>query len=256
LSFTVSETELTDYLHDVEPSFAALLKIVYQESLIVLDVSDLGFDVSVQIGVFRKLSSDPDEPSFTRWENDIDKALYMSGFAAQAITNSALHPLDPRIDLTEADVNSILDYTLSDKVQFSFPIEFTLGGEEIVYNFDSTNLFVRMNDDVLSIHLTMTLSKEGMAGAFEMQFNLESTVSMNQNGDMVLTISNANIGEVDLDNDTLSSLFALFDESLMVDNTIVIPSEDLNEMFAGSGIIINDSYVVDGILRLHFGLDI
>ena len=256
LSFTVSETELTDYLHDVEPSFAALLKIVYQESLIVLDVSDLGFDVSVQIGVFRKLSSDPDEPSFTRWENDIDKALYMSGFAAQAITNSALHPLDPRIDLTEADVNSILDYTLSDKVQFSFPIEFTLGGEEIVYNFDSTNLFVRMNDDVLSIHLTMTLSKEGMAGAFEMQFNLESIVSMNQNGDMVLTISNANIGEVNLDNDTLSSLFALFDESLMVDNTIVIPSEDLNEMFAGSGIIINDSYVVDGILRLHFGLDI
>ncbi len=256
LSFTVSETELTDYLHDIEPSFAALIKIMYQESLLMLDVSDQGFDITLGIGAFRRLISDVDEPSFDKWENDADKALFMADLAAQTIINATLHPLDPRIDLSEADLNSILDYTLKDKVQFNFPIEFTLSGEKIIYNFDSTNLFIRMDDDVLSLHLRMTLAKEGLAGTFDMQFNLETTVNMNPDGDMVLTIIQANIGEVELDNEILATMFALFDDSLMVDDTIVIPKEDLNEMFAGSGIIINDSYVVDDVLRLHFGLDI
>jgi hypothetical protein len=112
-----------------------------------------------------------------------------------------------------------------------------------------------MQDDVLTAHLRMMLTKEGMAGSFDMQFNLETSVSMNTNGDMILSITNANIGEAILDDDLLETLFAIFDDALLVDGDIVISKDKLNEMFEGSGIIINDSYVVDGKLRLHFGLD-
>jgi len=101
----------------------------------------------------------------------------------------------------------------------------------------------------------MTLSKTGMPGTFDMQFNLSSHVSMNSSGDMVLTIIDSNLGEVNLDNDVLTMLFSVFDDTLMVGNTIVIPKETLNEMFEGSSIIFDDSYVVDGELRMHFGLD-
>lgn len=256
LSFTVSETELTEYLYDIEPSFAALLKIIYKESLLVLDVSDEGFDIAIEIGAFRRLLTDLDAPTFTRWEDDTDKTIFMANMAAEAVTNAILHPLDPQIDLSEEDVNAVLDYTLGDDVKFEFPIEFTLGGEDITYNFNSTNLYVRMRDEVLSAHLKMSLSKAGMAGTFDMQFNLETSVSMNPDGDMVLTITDANIGEIELDTEMLTTIFAIFDDTLLVGNAIVIPKEKLNEMFEGSGIIINDSYVIGGKLRLHFGFDL
>lgn len=254
-SFTVGETELTDFLYDIDPTFAALLKIIYKESLLVMDISDTGFDIALDLGAFRRLNTDLDAPVFTKWENDLDKAAFMAALATQAATNAFLNPTDPRMDLTEADVNAILDYTLGDKVQFDFPIKFKLNGNDIEYKFSSTNLFVRMQGDVLSIHLKMSLTKVGMAGAFDMQFNLRGNISMNANGDMVLTILDSNIGEIDLDQATLASLIAIFDEDLMVGNTIVIPKEKINEMFQGSGIVINNSYVINGELRLHFGLE-
>ncbi|MCU0105324.1 hypothetical protein N7603_06595 [Acholeplasma vituli] len=254
-SFTVGETELTDYLYDIDPTFAALLKIIYKEELLVLDVSDQGFDISLNLGAFRRLPTDLNAPSFTKWESEADKAAFMAGLATQATTSVILNPTDPRMDLTEADVNAILDYTLGDKVQFDFPIKFKLNGNDVEYKFSSTNLFVRMQADVLSIHLKMTLTKTGMAGAFDMQFNLTGNISMNSNGDMVLTIINANIGSVVLDQETLTGLISVFDANLMVGNTLVIPKEKINEMFQGSGLVINNSVVVNGKLRLHFGLD-
>lgn len=256
LSFTVSETELSEYLYAMNPAFAGLLKIVYQESLLTMDVSDEGFDVTIGIGAFRRFLDDQDEPAFDRWDTVVDKAMFMADIAAQAASNALLHPLDPQLELTEADVNAILDYTLGEKVQFRFPIEFSLDGEAVLYEFASTNLYVTMEDERLSAHLRMSLTKAGMAGAFEMQFNLETTVGMNSQDDMVLTIVQSNIGEVLLDNEILENLFALFDDTLFVDGAIVIPKEKINEMFEGSGIIIHDSYVIGGKLRLHFGLDL
>jgi hypothetical protein len=173
----------------------------------------------------------------------------------QAIMNAAMNPTDPRIDLTEADVNAILDYYLQDKVKFELPIKFMLDGTEIEYIFSSTNLFITMVGDELSIHLLMTLAKTDMSGTFDMQFNLSSTVSMNSNGDMVLNIIEANLGDIILTTDMLSTLFGIFDDTLMVDNTLVVKKETLNSMFEGSGIVFDDSYVLNGELRLHFGLD-
>ena len=255
LSFTVGEEELTNYLYEEDPTFAALLKVVYEQELLILDISDDGFDISLNVGIFRRLSSDLDEPAFDKWENDMDKAAFMATLAAQAASNIILNPTDPRIDLDEEDVNQILDYYLQDKVKFELPIKFTLDGNEIEYLFSSTNLFVTMIDDKLSIHLLMTLSKTDMSGTFDMQFNLSSTVSMNSNGDMVLNIIEANLGEIELTNDMLTTLFNIFDPNLMVDNTLVIKKETLNSMFEGSGIVFDDSYVINGELRLHFGLD-
>jgi len=255
MSFTVGEAELTDYLYELDPTFAALLKVIYQENLLILDISDEGFDISLNIGVFRRLVGDLDEPAFTRWESEFDKAQFMANLAAQAAMNFQINQIDPKVDLTEADVNSILDYTLAEKVKFEFPITFMLEGEEVEYLFNSTNLFVRMDGNILSIHLKMTLSKTDLSGTFDMQFNLSSTVSMNAEGDMILTIIEANLGEIDLDNEILTILFGIFDDTLMVDNTIVIPKETLNKMFEGSNIVIEDSYVLDGELRLYFGLD-
>ena len=91
--------------------------------------------VSLNIGVFRRLVTDLDEPVFTKWDSEVDKAAFMASLAAQALMNMTVNPLDPRIDLNEADLNAILDYTLGEKVQFEFPIEFTLLGEEIEYLF-------------------------------------------------------------------------------------------------------------------------
>lgn len=254
ISFTVNEAGLTDYLYGIEPSFAALLKIVYQESLLILDISNLGFDIQLTIGSFRRLPSDLDEPTFTKWESEADKAAFMVNFSADAAANALLHPTDPYIDLSEADVNSILDYTLSDKIKFEFPIEFMLNGVQVEYTFESTNLYVHLDNTVLSTHFRMTLSKVGMAGAFEMQFNLSTNVSMNDAGDMILTIIESNIGTVNLDQERLAMIFGVLDPTLMVGNTLVIPAEKVNEMFEGSGIVINNSYVTGSQLRLHYGL--
>jgi|GEM_PF-825293 len=255
LSLVVGEEGLTQYLYEIDPTLAALLKIIYKESLLVLDISDAGFDIVLNVGDFRRLVTDLDQPAFTPWTTEADKMAFMTDFAEQAVANAILNPGDPYIDLTEADINAILDYTLGDSVQFDFPIEFTLDHQPIEYSFASTNLFLRMTDDVLSAHLGMSLTKSGMAGSFDMQFNLTSNVSMNANGDMVLTIIDSNLGNIAIDNETLASLIATFDTSLMVGDTLVVPEAKVNEMFQGSGIVIEDSYVLNGKLRLHYGLE-
>ncbi len=255
LSLVVGEEGLTEYLYTIDPTLAALLKIVYQESLLVLDLSDGGFDIVLTMGDFRRLVTDLNEPAFTAWESEADKTAFMADFAIEAATNAFLNPFDPYIDLDESDINAILDYTLGEDVQFELPIEFTLDGLPIEYTFASTNLFLRMTDDVLSAHLRMSLTKTGMAGSFDMQFNLTSNVSMNATGDMVLTVIDSNLGAIDFDTETLAALIATFDETLMVDNTLVIPEEKVNEMFEGSGIAIEDSYILNGKLRLHYGLE-
>ena len=65
------------------------------------------------------------------------------------------------------------------------------------------------------VHLKMTLEKENFVGSFIMQFNLVTTVAIDANGDMVLTILSSNIGEVDLDNTILKMMVDTFDETLM-----------------------------------------
>jgi hypothetical protein len=255
LSLVVGEEGLTEYLYGIDPTFAAMLKLVYQESLLTLDISDGGFDVELNIGVFRRLLTDPDQPAFTPWEDEADKTAFMADFALRAIDGAIAHPLDPYIDLTESDINAILDYTLEEDVRFELPIEFTLDGADVEYTFASTNLFLCLDDDVLSAHLRMGLTKTGMAGSFDMQFNLTTNVDMNASGDMVLTVIESNLGEVDIDQAMLAALIATFDDNLMVDNTLVIPKEKVNEMFEGSGIVISDSYVLNSQLRLHYDLE-
>ncbi len=256
LSLVIGEDGLTEYLYHIDPTLAAMLKLVYQESLMTLDISDSGFDIQLDIGAFRRLVTDLDQPAFTPWESEADKAAFMADFAAQAAINAFLNPSDPYIDLNESEINAILDYTLEEDVRFELPIAFTLDGVEVEYVFASTNLFLCMDDDVLSAHLRMDLTKTGMAGSFDMQFNLTTNVSMNASGDMILTIVDSNLGEVDIDQAMLATLIATFDENLMVDNTLVVPKEKVNEMFQGSGIVISDSYVLDSHLRLHYDLDI
>jgi hypothetical protein len=255
LSLVVGEEGLTEYLYSIDPTFAAMLKLVYKESLLVLDISDSGFDIQLNIGRFRRLVTDLDQPAFTPWESESDKMDFMTDFAAQAAINAFMNPADPYIDLTESDINAILDYTLEEDVRFELPIEFTLDGVEVEYTFASTNLFLCMDDDVLSAHLRMDLTKTGMAGSFDMQFNLTTNVSMNAEGDMVLAIIDSNLGEITIDQEMLAALIATFDENLMVGNTLVVPKEKVNEMFEGSGIVISDSYVLNSQLRLHYDLE-
>ena len=255
LSFSVGEQELTDYLYTIDPTFAALLKVIYQENLLVMDFSDAGFDLSMNLGIFRRLVTDLDEIPFTRLEDDQDKADLMAGIASKAALNVITNPSDPTINLTEEELNQILDYQLKDAVAFEFPLEFMLNGIEQKYLFKSTNLYVRMIGDQLSVHLKMTLEKEDFVGSFIMQFNLVTTVAIDVNGDMVLTILSSNIGEVDLDNAILKMMVDTFDETLMQGSTLVIPKEKLNEMFQGSGLVFDQGYVEAGELVLHFGLE-
>lgn len=255
LSFSVGEQELTDYLYTIDPTFAALLKVIYQENLLTMDFSDAGFDISMNLGIFRRLVTDLDEIPFTRLEDDQDKADLMAGIASRAALNVITNPSDPTINLTEEELNQILDYQLKDAVSFEFPLEFMLNGIEQKYLFKSTNLYVRMIGDQLSVHLKMTLEKENFVGSFIMQFNLVTTVAIDANGDMVLTILSSNIGEVDLDNTILKMMVDTFDETLMQGSTLVIPKEKLNEMFQGSGLVFDEGYVEAGELVLHFGLE-
>ena len=255
LSFSVGEQELTDYLYTIDPTFAALLKVIYQENLLVMDFSDAGFDLSMNLGIFRRLVTDLDEIPFTRLEDDQDKADLMAGIASKAALNVITNPSDPTINLTEEELNQILDYQLKDAVAFELPLEFMLNGIEQKYLFKSTNLYVRMIGDQLSVHLKMTLEKENFVGSFIMQFNLVTTVAIDVNGDMVLTILSSNIGEVDLDNAILKMMVDTFDETLMQGSTLVIPKEKLNDMFQGSGLVFDEGYVEAGELVLHFGLE-
>lgn len=255
LSFTVGEDELTDYLYTLDPSFAALLRIIYDEDLLMMDFTDQGFNLSLNLGIFRRLATDLDEVPFTKLEDQTEKDALMADIAARALISATAHPLNPYMDLTETDLNQILDYQLQDQVSFEFPLDFMLNGVKQEYMFKSTNLYIRMVGDQLSVHLKMTLEKVGFPGSFLMQFSLFTTVDIDASGNMVLTILNSHIGDIVLDTAMLKTMIDTFNPNLMVGQTLVIPKEKLNEMFAGAGITFNEGYVLNGALRLHFGID-
>jgi len=257
LAYTVGESELTDYLYKIDPSFSALLKIIYEEALLYMDFSDDGFEISLNMGKFRRLFTDYDEVVFTKLENDADKAVLMADIASNAAMNAALNPFDPRIELDEVKLNQILDYQLQDKVAFEYPFKFKLNLNGVLkeYRFKSSVLFIKMVGSELSLHLKMMLSEKDGVEAFEMQFNLTTTVGMNVDGDMVLTILSSNIGEINLEIETLKSMIDIFDSSLMENDTLVIPKEKLNEMFQGANLSFNDAYVSSNSLYLHFGIE-
>ena len=61
----------------------------------------------------------------------------MAGIASKAALNVITNPSDPTINLTEEELNQILDYQLKDAVAFEFPLEFMLNGIEQKYLFKS-----------------------------------------------------------------------------------------------------------------------
>lgn len=254
-TYRVGEDELTDYLYEIDPTFSALLKVIYKEELLTMDFSDNGFEIHLNMGKFRRLITDYDPVTFNKLESEGDKAALMSDIATAAAVDAVLNPLDPKITLDEQQLNQILDYQLKEKVSFEYPIKYKLNGVTKEYLFKSSVLFIKMIGDELSVHLLMTLSEKDQTEAFEMQFNLTTTVDMNANGDMVLTILSSNIGEITLDTVTLKSMIDIFDSNLMSGNSLVIPKEKLNEMFQGASLSFDDAYVESGKLNLHFGLE-
>lgn len=254
LTFTVDEAALSSYLYTIDPTFQALIKVIYNESLISFDFANEGFNININVGKFRKLTTDLTPVVYSPLTSEQEKTALMTTLATKAALNAITNPLDPYLDLTEVELNQILDFQLQDAVKFSFPIEFELNGSLQKFKFESTNLFIRMVNNQLSIHLLMRLEKENVVDVFEMQFNLFSTVSINSEGDMVLDIISSHMGEISLDQTILKAMFDTFDDTLIVGNQIIVKKETLNEMFLGLGLSFDQAYVLNGKLYMHYGV--
>ena len=151
--------------------------------------------------------------------------------------------------------SQIVDYSLKDSLQFEQEFKLKINEtEEVIYHFNSSKLFLTMEDNILSLHLPFAITRDGITEKFDILFNIDSTVSVEAE-DLVLTITGMRIGTAVLTETEIQMIEDTYGSGMIQEGKVRITKEQLSEAFAGQNIEFNDAEVVNGMLRLYYNFN-
>lgn len=252
LSLTITRREAVDFGKEFATGFGTLIEIIYDKKLFDLGLSQDKLDFSLSLGKIRKLATDPYKPVFTPITDTVSQVAFVAGLNTRIVEGIVLHPTNPYLDLTEVESNQVLDYALKDSVPFSKEIPFKISETEtVMYKIESTNPYLTMVDDILKLHLRFIISRENIVETFEIQLNVNSTISMEEEN-VVIQIDDATAGELALTIDEVKTIVDVYDPTLFQNGKLVITKEQMNEMFLGANMTIENVEVVNGKLRIYY----
>lgn len=251
-TLTIKEDDVVDYVQQSHTSYATLVELIYNNDLLQIDVIDDGINLGLGIGKLRRLSTDPNKPIFTPITSPAEQAAFMMDLNTRLAAGIISNPANPYVDLNEVEANQILDYALKDDVKFEqeFPVKIS-PTETVMYKMESSNLFLTMAGNVLKLHLEFTISRESVVKTFNIQLNMNSTIAMDGE-DIVITMLDANVSTINLSHEEVMAIVDLYNPGMFVDGKLVITKQQLNEMFHGAEMVINDVEVINGQLRLYY----
>ena len=252
LSLTVTRREAVDFGKEFATGFSTLIEIIYDKELFEFGLTKDKISMSLALGKVRKLPTDPNKPLFTPITDDASQIAFVTGLNARIITGVVDNPANPHLDLTEVEANQVLDYALKDTVPFSKEIPFKISETEtVMYKIESTNLYLTMVGDTLKLHLSFIISRENIIETFDIQLNVNSTISM-VDEDIVIEVDDAKVGELELTTEEVKTIVDVYDPDLFHDGKFVISKEQMNEMFLGANMTVEDVEVVNGKLRIYY----
>ena len=254
-SFTATEQTVLDYATSQDVGYGALLEIIYTRNLINIAVEDENISIGFALGQLRKLPTDATSPTFNPITDTAGQVSFMNGLAAQFLAEILNPSANPYVDLNEIEANQIVDYSLKDSLQFEQEFKLKINEtEEVIYHFNSSKLFLTMEDNILSLHLPFEITRDGITEKFDILFNIDSTVSVEAE-DLVLTITGMRIGTAVLTETEIQMIEDTYGSGMIQEGKVRITKEQLSEAFAGQNIEFNDAEVVNGMLRLYYNFN-
>ena len=254
-SFTATEQTVLDYATSQDVGYGALLEIIYTRNLINIAVEDENISIGFALGQLRKLPTDATSPTFNPITDTAGQVSFMNGLAAQFLAEILNPSANPYVDLNEIEANQIVDYSLKDSLQFEQEFKLKINEtEEVIYHFNSSKLFLTMEDNILSLHLPFEITRDGITEKFDILFNIDSTVSVEAE-DLVLTITGMRIGTAVLTETEIQMIEDTYGSGMIQEGKVRITKEQLSEAFAGQNIEFNDAEVFNGMLRLYYNFN-
>lgn len=251
-TLTIKESDVIDYVQKSHDGYGILVKLVYDHDLIEIDVIEDGVKLGLGLGKLRKPTTDPTRPVFEPLTTPEEQVAFMGSLNTRLAAGFIANPANPYVDLNEIEANQILDYSLKDSVKFSqnFPIKIS-PTETIEYTIESSNLFLTMAGSTLKLHLEFSIARENVIDKFYIQLNMNSNIDM-VGEDIVITMIDAYVSDINLTHDEVMRIVDMYNPGMFEDGKLTITKAQMDEMFLGAQMIINEVSVVDGQLRIHY----
>ena len=252
IAVVVEESDIIDYVTKAHVGYGTLIKLIYDHDLLAIDVVDDGIDLGLAIGKLRRPLTDPNQPTFDPLTSPEEQVAFMTSLNTRLLAGFIANPVNPYVDLTEIETNKIVDYALKDNVKFNqeFPIKIS-PTETVLYNIKSSNLFITMVDQTLKLHLEFTISRENIIKTFNIQLNMNSTIEK-VGDDIVITMLDAKISDIDLTHEEVMAIVDMYNPGMFENGKLTITKQQLNEMFLGAEMTIDDVEVINGQFRIHY----
>lgn len=251
-SLEIKESDIIAYAKEKHEGLDVFLKLIYDNDLIALDVNENKINLKIEANKLRKPSTAPSKPNFTPLTTPREQVAFVTGLNTRLLAGFISNPTNPSVDLNEIEANQVLNYSLKDKVEFSkeFPIKLS-ETEKVNYYIESSNLFLKMQNNELSIYVEFVIRREGEVKTFDIQLRMNSTIAM-VDEDILITMIDGTISNINLTSEDLIELVKVYSEGMVRDGKIVITKEQLNEMFNGAEMVIKNVSVVNGKLRIYY----
>jgi len=251
LEISVYKDKLLGMLSDDSSAlnvFKALFDLSEKNELLSLSLKKTGLEIDLDLNKMKDNDSLYQVPEAERITTEEQLNQMLANKSLDLVLSAHAKQADNfYIQLTENEVNKIIDYYMKDQVMGAKTIE--LGSKMLVMETLTPVMVVLNNKLFFAIKLKMYF-EDTPGEAFETILKMEATPTVNNN-DLVFVLGDLSAGETSLSAQDLDGILALLGNSdILSDGELVIP--DFANQFSTDQLVFSQMTVSSGYIKMDF----
>lgn len=228
--------------------FKALFDLSEKNELLSLSLKKTGLEIDLDLNKMKDNDSLYQVPEAERITTEEQLNQMLANKSLDLVLSAHAKQADNfYIQLTENEVNKIIDYYMKDQVMGAKTIE--LGSKMLVMETLTPVMVVLNNKLFFAIKLKMYF-EDTPGEAFETILKMEATPTVNNN-DLVFVLGDLSAGETSLSAQDLDGILALLGNSdILSDGELVIP--DFANQFSTDQLVFSQMTVSSGYIKMDF----
>ena len=228
--------------------FKALFDLSEKNELLSLSLKKTGLEIDLDLNKMKDNDSLYQVPEAERITTEEQLNQMLANKSLDLVLSAHAKQADIfYIQLTENEVNKIIDYYMKDQVMGAKTIE--LGSKMLVMETLTPVMVVLNNKLFFAIKLKMYF-EDTPGEAFETILKMEATPTVNNN-DLVFVLGDLSAGETSLSAQDLDGILALLGNSdILSDGELVIP--DFANQFSTDQLVFSQMTVSSGYIKMDF----
>lgn len=251
LKIVIYKDKLVDMLSDDPDAlnvYKALFELSNKNDLLSLSLKKTGLNIGLNLNKMKDDTPIYQVPEAERiTTNEQLNQILVNKSLDLVLSAHAKETKSFYIQLTEDEVNKIIDYYMKDQVMASKTTEF--GNKKLVMEVLTPVMIVEENEMFFAIKMKMYFETTP-SESFETIFKMKATPTVRDN-DLVFALGNLIAGETSLTVEELDSILVLLGNSDILNNgELVIP--DFANQFSTDNLIFSKMTVESGFIKMDF----